>query len=66
MYLNNLLFEHLYNKATELKVDIVQFLHFSNDKSKVFKLQSLPLRKNVIISQPQLKTAFFIDFKFAF
>ena len=30
MYLNNLLFEKLYNKPKELDVDIVQFIHFSN------------------------------------
>ena len=62
MYLNNLLFEKLYNKATELNVDIVQFIHFSNDDPKIFKLEYVNMPKNVIISQPELKTAFLMKF----
>ena len=62
MYLNNLLFEKLYNKATELNLDIVQFIHFSNDDPKIFKLEYVYMPKNVIISQPELKTAFLMQF----
>jgi glycosyltransferase involved in cell wall biosynthesis len=37
MYLNNLLFEKLYNKAKELNLDIIQFHHFSNDNRETLK-----------------------------
>ena len=60
MYLNNLLFEKLYNKSKELDVDIIQFIHFSNDDPKYFKLESVPITKNVLIKQPELKTAFLL------
>ena len=36
MYLNNLLFEKLYNKSKELDVDIIQFIHFSSNNTKNF------------------------------
>ena len=58
MYLTNLLFETLYNKAKELNVDIVQFNHYSNDDKKVLSLQHNPMPANVIINQPRLRTAF--------
>ena len=58
MYLTNLLFETLYNKAKELNVDIVQFNHYSNDDKKVLSLQHNPIPANIIINQPRLRTAF--------
>jgi glycosyltransferase involved in cell wall biosynthesis len=58
MYLNNLLFEKLYNKSIELNVDLIYFNFFSSDNPKVFipKLPSFP--KNVVIKQPKLRNAF--------
>ena len=58
MYLNNLLFEKLYNKSKELNVDMIYFNFFSSDNPKVFipKFPSFP--KNVIIKQPKLRSAF--------
>ena len=60
MYINNLLFEKLYNKSKELNLDLIQFYHFSNDNPKVLKLESNPMPKNVIITQPELRTAFLL------
>jgi glycosyltransferase involved in cell wall biosynthesis len=59
LYINNLVFEKLYKKAIDLNADIVQFstLVYLN-KSKNYKLRvSIP--KNVSITQPELKMAFF-------
>ena len=60
MYINNLLFEKLYNKSKELNLDLIQFYHFSNDNPKVLKLERNPMPKNVIITQPELRTAFLL------
>ena len=58
MYLNNLLFEKLYNKAKELNLDIIQFHHFSNDNRETLKLEYVGIPKDVVITQPDLRTAF--------
>ena len=58
MYLNNLLFEKLYNKAKELDVDIIQFIYFSNNNPNIFQREYEGIQKSVIITQPELKTAF--------
>ena len=58
MYLNNLLFEKLYNKAKELNLDIIQFHHFSNDNRVTLKLEYVGIPKDVVITQPDLRTAF--------
>jgi len=58
IYLNNLLFEKLYNKSKELDVDLIYFNFFSSGNPKEFipKFPSFP--KNVIIKQPKLRNAF--------
>lgn len=58
IYLNNLLFENLYNKSKELDLDLIYFNYFTSDNPKVFipKFTSIP--KNVIIKQPKLRTEF--------
>ena len=58
MYLNNLLFEQLYNKSKELHVDIIQFNFYSNNKPKIFKKEIINIPKNVTIKQPELRTTF--------
>ena len=58
MYLNNLLFEKLYNKSKELNVELIYFVHYTNDKREVFVPQFPSLPRNVIIRQPELRTAF--------
>ena len=58
MYLNNLLFEKLYNKSKELDLDLIYFIHDSNDKPEVFRPQFPSIPRNVIIKQPELRTAF--------
>jgi len=58
MYLTNLLFETLYNKAKELDVDIIHVNHYSNDNPTVLKLEHVPMPANTIITQPELRTAF--------
>ena len=59
MYINNLLFEKLYNKSKELNIDLIYFNFFSSENPKVFipKFPSFP--KNIIIKQPKLRSAFF-------
>ena len=42
MYLNNLLFENLYNKIKELDVDLIYFNYFSSGNPKIFE-PHLPL-----------------------
>jgi glycosyltransferase involved in cell wall biosynthesis len=59
MYLNNLLFEELYNKSKELDVDLLYFNYFSSENPNVFNLEYTPIMKNEIIKQPELRTAFF-------
>ncbi len=58
MYLNNLLFEKLYNKSQELDIDLLLFNYFTSDESKVFKPKLTSIPKNVIIKQPKLRTEF--------
>ena len=60
MYLNNLLFEELYNKAKELHVDIIQFSSFLSRGPNIFKKRKITaIPKNVLIKQPELMTTFF-------
>ena len=59
-YLNNLLFEKLYNKSKELDVDMIQFTFCSNDNPEIIKPEYIPIAKNVIIKQPDLRTAFLL------
>lgn len=59
MYLNNLLFEKLYNKAKKLDIDIIQFNGFTSLNKTNFILGYNDIPKNVIISQPELKTALY-------
>lgn len=58
MYINNLLFEKLYNKSKELNIDLIYFNHFSSEKPEVFVpiIPSFP--KKDIIQQPELRNAF--------
>ena len=58
MYLTNLLFETLYKKAKELNVDLIQYTHWSNDNPNFLKSERPPMPSNVIIKQPELRTAF--------
>ena len=58
MYLNNLLFEKLYNKSRELNVDLIYFNYFFSRDSKSFSLRLTSIPKNVIIKQPDLRNAF--------
>ena len=58
MYLNNLLFEKLYNKSRELDVDLIYFNYFISDNSKIFSPRFPSFPKNVIIKQPELRSAF--------
>ena len=59
MYINNLLFEKLYNKSKELGIDLIYFNHFSSDSPKEFIPIFPSFPKNVIIRQPELRIAFF-------
>ena len=58
MYLNNLLFEKLYNKSKELDVDLIYFNHFTCNDPKIFIPQIPSFPRNAIIKQPELRTAF--------
>ena len=58
MYLNNLLFEKLYNKSKELDIDLIYFNHFFSDNPKAFIPIFPSFPKNVIIKQPELRIAF--------
>ena len=58
MYLNNLVFEKLYNKSKELHVDIMQFSYVSSGKPNTFKREIVLTPKNRVITQPELRTAF--------
>jgi len=60
MYINNLLFEKLYNKSKELDIDLIYFNHFSSYKPKLFIPIFPSFSKNVIIKQPELRIAFLI------
>ena len=59
MYLTNLLFETLYKKAKEINVDLIQVNYWSNDDPNHLKLERPQMPGNVIIKQPELRTAFF-------
>jgi glycosyltransferase involved in cell wall biosynthesis len=58
MYLNNLLFEKLYNKSQKLDLDLIYFNYFTSDNPKAFKPKFISIPKNVIIKQPKLRTEF--------
>jgi len=58
MYLTNLLFEKLYNKSKELDVDLLYFNYLSCGYPRQFKKEYAPIHRNVIIRQPELRTAF--------
>ena len=58
MYLNNLLFEKLYNKSKELDIDVIYFNYFYSSNPKAFKPGFRSFPKNAIIKQPELKIAF--------
>ena len=58
IYINNLLFEKLYNKSKELDLDLIYFNYFTSNNPKVLipKITSIP--KNAVIKQPELRTEF--------
>jgi len=58
MYINNLLFEKLYNKSKELDIDLIYFNHFSSEKPKSFIPIFPSFPKNIIINQPELRNEF--------
>jgi glycosyltransferase involved in cell wall biosynthesis len=58
IFLNNLLFEKLYNKSKEIGVDLIYFNYFTSKNSKVFTPFFPSLPKNTIIKQPELRNAF--------
>jgi len=58
IYLNNLLFEKLYNKSKELDLDLIYFNYFTSDNPKVFRPKFTSIPRNVIIKQPELRTEF--------
>jgi len=58
MYLNNLLFEKLYNKSQKLNLDLIYFNYFTSYNPKEFRPKYISIPKNVIIKQPELRTEF--------
>ena len=58
IYLNNLLFEKLYNKSKELDIDLTYFNYITSDNPKEFKPKKTSIPKNVIIKQPELRIEF--------
>ena len=58
MYYDNLVFEKLYNKAKELKVDLVHFATLQYTNNKKSNILGIQTPKNVLITQPELRTAF--------
>jgi len=58
MFLNNLLFEKLYNKSKEIDVDLIYFNYFISKNSKVFTPFFPSFPKNTIIKQPELRNEF--------
>ena len=58
MFLNNLLFEKLYNKSKEIGIDLIYFNYFTSKSSKVFTPFFPSFPKNTIITQPELRNAF--------
>ena len=59
MYLNNLLFEQLYNKSEELNVDIIQYNYFNSINRSVFSKENINISKNILVKQPEIRTVFF-------
>jgi len=60
MYLNNLLFEKLYNKSKELDLDLIYFNYYSSWSLKRFRPGFTSFPKNAIINQPELRNAFLL------
>jgi len=60
MYLNNLLFEKLYNKSRELDLDLIYFNYYSSPSFKEFIPKYISFPKNVIIKQPELRNIFLL------
>ena len=58
IFLNNLLFEKLYNKSKEIGVDLIYFNYFTSKNSTVFTPFFASFPKNTIIRQPELRNAF--------
>jgi glycosyltransferase involved in cell wall biosynthesis len=58
LFLNNHLFENLYNKAKEINVDILQFTTLTNDNGIKINIMETKVIKNVLIKQPELRYAF--------
>ena len=58
LYIDNHFFEKIYKKSKELNVDIIQFSTMNINKYYMTKL-NVDIPKNKIITQPELKTAFF-------
>ena len=58
IFLNNLLFEKLYNKSKEIGIDLIYFNYFTSKSSKVFTPFFPSFPKNTIITQPELRNAF--------
>lgn len=58
LFLDNLFFENIYNKAKELNIDILQFstLCYKNQYQK--RRLNIKMPKNVLIIQPELRVAF--------
>lgn len=58
LYINNLLFESLYKKAKELNLEIVQFSTLFYTNKTLFSKEEIPIKKNKLITQPELKITF--------
>ena len=58
MYYDNLVFEKLYKKAKELNADLVQFQTLQYQNSNKKSILGIYTPKSVLITQPELKTAF--------
>jgi glycosyltransferase involved in cell wall biosynthesis len=58
LFLNNHLFENLYNKAKEINVDILQFTAVSNNNGNRINIMETKVIKNVLVKQPELRYAF--------
>ena len=58
LHLTNLLLEKLYKKAKEFNLDIVQFTAVSCDEKNNYNNMTISIRKNEVITQPELKITF--------
>jgi len=58
LFINNLLFEKLYNKSKELDIDLIYFNFFTSYNSKEFTPFFPSFPKNTIIKQPELRIEF--------